>query len=64
MKHYWPNTLFEQCVDRAEGEGWYEIKCKLGLWAVTGPSKESVEDHAMHYWIQYWTDGEYAKLIT
>jgi hypothetical protein len=37
---------------------WY-AKCPLGLWAVDGPDRESVERDAAHYWSQYAADGEY-----
>jgi hypothetical protein len=51
--------LYEKCIQCASGDGWYEIKCKLGLWGVSGPTRLTVEDEAMHYWLQYYYDGEY-----
>lgn len=50
---------FDLCVVRKSGEGWYQIQCRLGLWGVIGPDRESVESEAMHYWLQYFGDGEY-----
>lgn len=58
------SELFERCVVRRPHDGWYEIRCRIGLWAVTGPTAESTEDHAMNYWIQYYRDGEYSKHLS
>ena len=62
MKVVTLDKLFDRCVVRKSGDGCYEIKCKLGLWGVTGPSRKSVEDEARHYWIQYYQDGEYKNI--
>jgi hypothetical protein len=37
----------------------YMIKCKEGLWRVDAPTKELAEREAMHYFWQYYHDGEY-----
>lgn len=58
------SELFDRCVVRKSGDGWYEIKCRLGLWGVTSSNRESVEDEAMHYWQQYYGDGEYQKHLS
>ncbi len=39
------------------GNPWFE--CKKGLWAVSGPDLSKVTDEALHYFQQYWNDGEY-----
>jgi len=57
------HALFERCVRRESGDGWSGIHCQLGLWGVEGPSKSFVESEAMRYWIQYYQDGEYRKLL-
>jgi hypothetical protein len=50
---------FEKCVTRsADG-----ISCNLGLWSVSGPDVERVECEALHYWFQYFRDGEYNALL-
>lgn len=40
-----------------------KICCKLGLWGVSGSSKEWVRREAFHYWQQYYSDGEYNDLL-
>jgi len=35
------------------------IGCKKGLWEVEGNTLESVFSEALHYFLQYWKDGEY-----
>ncbi len=40
-----------------------EISCRKGLWSVGGPDKLAVLDSAMHYFIQYYHDGEYEDLL-
>jgi hypothetical protein len=52
---------FNRCVVRHYRSGWHEIKCCLGLWSVTGPAGESLDNEARRYWIQYYQDGEYDK---
>ncbi len=55
---------FDKCViyqNRIDGA--VKISCQLGLWSVSGPHIEAVEREAMHYWIQYYKDGEYNKLL-
>jgi hypothetical protein len=38
----------------------YSVQCKKGLWSVDAPSLEKAEHEARHYFIQYFSDGEYA----
>ena len=55
---------FEICVERKHmKDGSLEIHCKLGLWAASGADHFAVEREAVHYWFQYYTDGEYNKLF-
>ena len=57
-------ALFEKCVKRkVEKGGQLTIRCKLGLWDISGSDHEMIERGARHYWIQYVQDGEYAKLL-
>ena len=59
-----PVSLFDRCVVRKSKGGRHEIKCRIGLWGVEGPDIESVECEAMHYWQQYFGDGEYQKHLS
>lgn len=64
MKTLDMDIFFERCVTRTvRRSNRYDIDCKLGLWGASGPDPESVEREARHYWIQYFSDGEYRKLI-
>lgn len=45
------------------GETAYGIGCKKGLWMVEGTDKEYVRSQAKHYFIQYWSDGEYDDIL-
>ena len=58
------SDLFDRCVVRKSKVGRHEIKCRLGLWGVEGPDRESVECESMHYWQQYFVDGEYQKHLS
>ncbi len=52
---------FDKCVVRSlKGR---RITCKLGLWSVQAPTAEQADSEARHYWIQYYDDGEYHKLL-
>jgi hypothetical protein len=54
-------AIFDMCVNRSkDGKA---IDCKLGLWGVASGSKERTESEALHYWIQYFRDGEYNHLL-
>ena len=39
--------------------GRHEISCKLGLWSVDCPDQETAINEALHYFNQYYEDGEY-----
>ena len=59
------SNLFDRCVEwKLMKDGSYECHCKLGLWGVSGPNRETVAQEAMHYWTQYWLDGEYSKHLS
>jgi hypothetical protein len=60
-EHQLLETIFEKCVIR-RGKG-RQIDCKLGLWGVGSRDKDSLERNARHYWIQYYRDGEYDKIL-
>ena len=55
------DAIFEKCITR-QAKG-MQIDCKLGLWGVGSSNKDSLERNARHYWIQYYRDGEYGKLL-
>lgn len=58
-------ALFDRCVVRNDyKDGSLEIKCCLGLWQVSGRDKQFVESESRRYWIQYFYDGEYEKLLS
>jgi hypothetical protein len=40
-------------------DGRYTRECNKGLWSVEGPDMDTIDSEAMHYFIQYWEDGEY-----
>ncbi len=44
-------------VERRDGR--VDINCKLGLWGVSCPSFEEATREALHYFQQYYGDGEY-----
>jgi len=58
------DRIFERCIERgALGKSELMIRCKLGLWGCYGFDKGQLEAEARHYWIQYYQDGEYTKLL-
>jgi len=55
---------FERCATRRKtATGLTEIKCRLGLWYALGGDEKFVEAQALHYWVQYYMDGEYDELL-
>lgn len=53
-------SLFEKWTERRRlNDGRYRIKCKKGNWSVEAPNKSQATQEAMHYFIQYFQDGEY-----
>lgn len=39
--------------------GRVEIHCKKGLWGVDAPDSDAADAEALHYFRQYYEDGEY-----
>ena len=55
---------FEKCIDRKlMKDGSLEIQCKLGFWGVSGKDEDEIEKEAVHYWMQYASDGDYSDYI-
>jgi len=54
---------FNKCVTIKHWTDRSEIKCKLGLWSVSGLFGVTLFNEALHYFSQYYTDGEYSKLL-
>ena len=50
---------FKKNTKESESNGRFNIDCVKGLWGVSAPTKEDAKREAMHYFIQYFTDGEY-----
>ena len=42
-------------------ESWTEISCNKGLFSVSAPTLEEARNEAMHYFFQYYSDGEYCN---
>ena len=40
-------------------DGGWECKCKKGLWGVVAPTLEQATSEGIHYFRQYYADGEY-----
>jgi len=56
-------TDLEKCSTyKREGDR-CTIKCKLGLWEVSGPCGLQLIKEAMHYFEQYKSDGEYFEIL-
>jgi len=57
--------LFDRCAEtKLFRDGVIQIHCKLGLWSVQGRDARHTRREAMHYWIQYFEDGEYNDLLS
>lgn len=56
-------TVRSHSIDRASGITVHRIRCKKRLWSVEGADKEAVWCHAVHYFMQYWADGEYDDIL-
>lgn len=55
---------FERCVTLSRDKWFnYVYKCKLGMWSVSGSTSPKAKRHAMHYFRQYYADGEYNNLL-
>ena len=51
--------FYDHTTHTDEGDGFYSIKCKKGLWSVHGGDKQRVSAEAYNYFRQYYFDGEY-----
>ena len=56
-------TDLEKCTTYKRYGDRCEIKCKLGLWSVSGPFGLQLINEAERYFRQYKSDGEYDKLL-
>lgn len=45
-------------VKKTDKNGRTTIKCRKGLWEVSAPNKNQATAEALHYFMQYWADGE------
>ena len=53
-----------QCTDKIkERDGTITIACKLGLWSASAGCEANVISEALHYFMQYKSDGEYSSII-
>lgn len=61
LRDFWADQLeFRQNTRRRTLKtGNLIISCKRGLWTFDGPDHDEVERQAMHYFLQYYQDGEY-----
>lgn len=57
-------ALYNKCIHvRTREDGELEIACQLGLWHVRGKNHQEIKIEAHRYWLQYYIDGEYDKLL-
>lgn len=56
-------TVYSNRLDTASNTTIHRIHCKRHLWSVEGPDEEVVKRQAVHYFMQYYADGEYDELI-
>lgn len=52
---------FHQNVKISEDDLGVGIHCRLGLWGVFAPTMEQALKEAQHYYLQYYSDGEYNR---
>jgi len=58
------HNIFERCTKaKILKDGSLRISCILGLWSVEGLDRDFIRKEAMHYWIQYYDDGEYGRYL-
>ena len=56
--------LFDACTEvKLMKDGTTEIHCKCGLWSVSGHEPLTVQREAVHYFTQYYQDGEYEHIL-
>ena len=56
-------TELERCATYSKKGNVCTIKCKLGLWEVSGSYGMKLINEAEHYFQQYKSDGEYYKIL-
>ncbi len=54
---------FRKCVDIRNKGARVIISCKLGLWEVDATDYSLAIIEAMHYFLQYKSDGEYDSIL-
>jgi hypothetical protein len=57
------SDLFHKLVKIRSNSAGFVASCPLGLWGVSGPSKEQVEAEAMHYFRLYLNGHEYDRIL-
>ena len=55
------DSLFLKNTRRTIRDGVLTIKCRKGLWSVSGREEALVEAEARRYFWLYWGDGEYTE---
>ena len=50
---------FDNNTTHAKTDRGHSYKCMRGLWGVSCANKEAAKREALHYFTQYWADGEY-----
>ena len=56
-------TDMEKCTIYRRSGGTVTIKCRLGLWEVSGHCGLKVTGEAYNYFEQYNFDGEYSEIL-
>ena len=54
------DAKFKQHTVTKKADGRVSIDCKKGLWGVNAPTMKQAMIEAKHYFLQYWSDGEYS----
>ena len=53
------DAKFKELTTIKKYKGRCSINCKRGLWGVYANSEQQAMIEAKHYFVQYWSDGEY-----
>jgi len=53
------STPFEKFTVYEHTQFGHEVFCVKGLWGVSAPTKRQAMHEAVHYFEQYYADGEY-----
>ncbi len=54
-------ACMRQCTKQTKKDGRVSIDCIFGLWGVSAPDVETAITEALHYFRQYYADGEYSE---